>query len=154
MGIQFTDKEARVAQCDSWRRYKGIHKPRCAGGRGCEKCWEIYRKALMSPALRTLARLAVVLLLVGVAPAANAEPCVNCPKGVCASCDCGPACQNQFPDAGKMVRPGWQPATLPNGQQVLVYVAPPRHPWPQPGSLPYGVGTVGRWGLGIRQRAW
>lgn len=30
--------------CGHSKRYKGLRKPRCAGGSGCQKCWKIWYK--------------------------------------------------------------------------------------------------------------
>jgi hypothetical protein len=32
-----------MTQCKSYAKYKGIHKPKCDGGKGCEACWEKYK---------------------------------------------------------------------------------------------------------------
>lgn len=29
--------------CKQWKRYKGVHPPRCDGGRGCDRCRAIYQ---------------------------------------------------------------------------------------------------------------
>jgi len=34
-----------VIECKSYRRYKGLRKPRCNDGKGCKKCNEKYRQA-------------------------------------------------------------------------------------------------------------
>lgn len=33
-----------MKKCRSVKNYKGIHKPRCNGGKGCDECWEIYQR--------------------------------------------------------------------------------------------------------------
>lgn len=31
--------------CGHSHNYQGARKPRCSGGKGCQKCWNIYRRA-------------------------------------------------------------------------------------------------------------
>ncbi len=33
----------RTMKCKYVKRYKGIHKPRCCGGDGCQACWDKYK---------------------------------------------------------------------------------------------------------------
>lgn len=58
------------------------------------------------------------------------------------------ACQDCACDAGQCPCP--QVVTMPDGRRVVLLNQRPA--WPAPGSLPYAVGVVGRWGLGAPQR--
>lgn len=35
-------KNKTMTKCKNASRYKGIHPPRCDGGRGCIACWDKY----------------------------------------------------------------------------------------------------------------
>jgi len=39
-----------MKKCKNAKTYKGIHKPRCNGGKGCDACWAMYRKNCKHPA--------------------------------------------------------------------------------------------------------
>jgi hypothetical protein len=50
---------ARATRCSGSYRYRGITKPRCCGGAGCEACWKIYRDGRMRRRVRRVNSLGV-----------------------------------------------------------------------------------------------
>jgi hypothetical protein len=34
-----------MKECKNAKKYKGVYSPRCNGGKGCDKCNVIYKKA-------------------------------------------------------------------------------------------------------------
>lgn len=41
-------KNNKIEKCGNYKRYKGIQKPKCLGGKGCQSCWNKYNSKTLT----------------------------------------------------------------------------------------------------------